>query len=129
MNPLHLRWRWLIFAAVVCLTCGLFVVSADEPTLTKEQIKQFLLTAKVVDSRPAAKGITHTWQLTLSDGALTHDAHFQPIDEHKSEMKLAKGTELNFVDSYKYNIAAYALAELLGMDDMLPVYVERKVGG
>jgi len=33
------------------------------------------------------------------------------------------------VDSYKYNIAAYALAELLGMDDMLPVYVERKWGG
>jgi hypothetical protein len=39
------------------------------------------------------------------------------------------GTELNFVDSYKYNIAAYALAELIGMDDMLPVYVERKWKG
>jgi len=33
------------------------------------------------------------------------------------------------VDSYKYNIAAYALAELLGMEDMLPVYVERKWEG
>jgi hypothetical protein len=30
-------------------------------------------------------------------------------------------TELNFVDSYKYNIAAYALAEMLGVEDMLPV--------
>lgn len=48
MNPLPLRWRELIFAAVVCLTCQLFVVAADEPTLTKEQSKQFLLTAKVV---------------------------------------------------------------------------------
>jgi hypothetical protein len=37
--------------------------------------------------------------------------------------------ELNFVDSYKYNIAAYALAELLGMDDIVPVYVERKWQG
>ena len=44
-------------------------------------------------------------------------------------MKLATGTELNFVDSYKYNIAAYALAELIGMDDMVPVYVERKWKG
>ena len=129
MSPPHLRWRELILAAVLCLTCQLFVVAADEPTLTKEQIKQFLLTAKVIDSRPASKGITHTWRLTLSDGTLTHDAHFQPIDEHKSEMKLATGTELNFVDSYKYNIAAYALAELLAMDDMLPVYVERKWKG
>jgi len=33
------------------------------------------------------------------------------------------------VDSYKYNIAAYALAELVGMDDMVPVYVERKWKG
>jgi hypothetical protein len=40
-------------------------------------------------------------------------------------MQLASGPELNFVDSYKYNIAAYQLAELLGIDDMLPVYVER----
>jgi hypothetical protein len=66
----------------------------------------------------------------LSDGTITHDASFQAIDEHKREMKLASGAvELNFVDSYKYNIAAYALAELLGMDDMLPVYVERKYEG
>jgi hypothetical protein len=68
-------------------------------------------------------------RLTLSDGTFTHDASFQPIDEHKPKMELSSGIELNFVDSYKYNIAAYALAELVGMDDMLPVYVERKWGG
>jgi hypothetical protein len=129
MHRLHLRWSEFVLAAVVCLTCQLFAVATDEPTLTKEQIKQFLLTAKVVDSRPAGKGITNTWRLTLSDGTLTHDAHFQPIDEHKSVMQLSKGTELNFVDSYKYNIAAYGLAELLGMDDVVPVYVERKWKG
>jgi len=54
MNLLHLRCRVLILAAIVCLTCGLFAVAADEPTLTKEQIKQFLVTAKVVKSREAA---------------------------------------------------------------------------
>jgi hypothetical protein len=129
MNPLHLRWRELILAAVVCLTCQLLAVASDEPTLTKEQIRQFLLTAKVVDSRQAARGITHTWRLTLSDGTVTHDASFQSIDEHKPVMQFAMGSELNFVDSYKYNIAAYALAELLAMDDMLPVYVERKWKG
>jgi hypothetical protein len=128
MKPFFLRLR-LILVAVVCLTCGLLAVAADEPTLTKEQIKQFLATAKVVNSRRAARGITGTSRLTLSDGTITHDASFQGIDEHKAEMKLAMSTELNFVDSYKYNIAAYALAELIGMDDMLPVYVERKWGG
>ena len=129
MNPVRLRRSAVILAALLWLTCTLFAVGADEPTLTTEQIKQFLLTAKVVNSREAKKGITHTSRLTLSDGTVTHDASFQPIDEHKSEMKFATHTEINFVDSYKYNIAAYALAELLNMEDMLPVYVERKWEG
>ena len=129
MNPLHLRQR-LILAAAVCLTCGLLAVAADEPKLTNEQIKQFLLTAKVVDSHGSKKGITNTSRLTLSDGTLTHDASFQPVDEHKTEKKFDNGrVEMNFVDSYKYNIAAYALAELVGFDDMVPVYVERKWEG
>jgi hypothetical protein len=46
MRILHLSWRRLTLATVVCLTCTPFVTAFDEPTLTKEQIKQFLLTAK-----------------------------------------------------------------------------------
>jgi hypothetical protein len=130
MYTVHQRWRRLIIGAVFCLICPHVVKAADEATLTKEQIKQFLLTAKIVGSKPASKGATETWQLTLSDGTLTHDASFQPIDQHKTNVTLSSGRrELVFVDSYKYNIAAYALAELLGLDDMLPVYVERKWQG
>jgi hypothetical protein len=106
------------------------LTATDDPPLSKEQIRQFLLTAKVVSSHSAKKGITNTNRLTLSDGTITHDASFQPVDEHKPVMKFADGrTEVNFVDSYKYNIAAYQLAELVGFDDMMPVYVERKVDG
>ena len=47
----------------------------------------------------------------------------------KPRCSLPAAPILGFVDSYKYNIAAYHLAELLGLDDMLPVYVERKWGG
>jgi len=129
MYIFDLRWRRLILATVACLTCARFVTASDEPTLTKEQITQFLLTAKVVKSEHTKKGITEPWRLTLTDGTLTHDASFQAIDEHKPRMQLASGTELNFVDSYKYNIAAYQLAELLGLDDLVPVYVERKWKG
>jgi hypothetical protein len=130
MYVLYLRWRRLILATVVSLICARFVAAPDEPTLTKEQIRQFLLTAKVVDSKQSQKGISNTWRLTLSDGTLTHDASFQSIDKHEVRGEFANGqTELNFVDSYKYNIAAYVLAELLGLDDMLPVYVERKWKG
>ena len=130
MYTVHKRGRRLIIAAVVCLICPHVVRAADETTLTKEQIKNFLLTAKIVGSKQSSKGITQTFRLTLSDGTLTHDASFQPIDEHKANVTMANGrTEMFFVDSYKYNIAAYALAELVGLDDMLPVYVERKWKG
>src|SRR5437868_2815311 len=129
MYVLDLRWPMIILAMVVCLTCTHFLIASDEPSLTREQIKQFLLTAKVVKSEQSKKGITNPWRLTLTDGTVTHDASFQSIDEHKPTMQLASGTELGFVDSYKYNIAAYQLAELVGMDDMLPVYVERKWKG
>jgi hypothetical protein len=68
--------------------------------------------------------------LTLSDGKITHDASFQGVDQHKTNVQMAGGhTEMNFVDSYKYNIAAYELAEMLGIADIMPVYVERKFKG
>ena len=122
--------RRIIAAVATCLLVVPLGTAADDTTLTKEQIKEFLLTAKIVGAKESSKGITHPARLTLSDGKLTHDASFQRIDEHKANVQMASGrTELNFVDSYKYNIAAYALAELLGVEDMLPVYVERKYKG
>jgi hypothetical protein len=129
MNLVGRRCWALIVVLLLGLSCRLVVFAADDPTLTKEQITQFLLNAKVVQAHDAKKGITHTLRLTLSDGTTTHDASFQSIDEHKTAKVFAAGTELNFVDSYRYNLAAYRLAELLDMDNMIPVYVERKYKG
>lgn len=101
--------------------------------LSVDQIRDFLRNAKVIRTRSTDKGVTAPKRLTLSDGNITHDAVFQAIDEHQMVMSLGGGgrqtTELNFVDSYKYNIAAYEIARLLGLDGMMPVYVERKWNG
>jgi len=129
MHILHQQGRRLTVAALLCLICPSIVRAADEPTFTKEQIKNFLLTAKIVKSQQSSKGITNPWRLTLTDGAVTHDASFQSVDQHEAVKQLASGSEVGFVDSYKYNIAAYELAEMLGVDDMLPVYVERSWKG
>src|SRR5579863_6638867 len=129
-EPLRYRISFLVATILACFCLIPFAFSADEPTLTKEQIRDFLLNANIIDSKGAKKGITGTVRLTLSDGKITHDASFQSVDEHKDEMEFGSGKkEMNFVDSYKYNIAAYRLAELLGIDYMLPVYVERKWKG
>jgi hypothetical protein len=128
MQSLPRQWHGLGLLLVCVMYTGV-AWAADEPTMTKEQMTQFLLNAKVIKSEHTKKGITEPWRLTLSDGTITHDASFQTIDEHKPSMQLASGTELNFVDSYKYNIAAYQLADLLGLGDLVPVYVERKWHG
>jgi hypothetical protein len=119
-----------LIVILACIAIPLAAHAADDTSLTKDQIKEFLQTAEVIKSEPSSKGVTHPWRLTLSNGNITHDASFQAVLEHKSEMKLESGkVEFGFVDSYKYNIAAYQLAELIGLDDMLPVYVERKWQG
>lgn len=109
-------------------------VSAPAPELSAEQIKAFLKNARVVRARGTDKGVTAPKRLTLSDGSITHDAVFQAIDERKMVETLGGGgrqttTELNFVDSYKYNIAAYEISRLLDLDHMMPVYVERRWNG
>jgi len=129
LNP-KLRMTFL-FSVLVCVLLPQIAQSDDQtPDLTKDQIKQFLQTADVIKSKESGKGVTHPWRLTLSDGRITHDASFQAIDEHKSTMKLESGaTEIRFVDSWKYNVAGYEIAELIGLGDMVPVYVERRWQG
>jgi hypothetical protein len=102
--------------------------AADGAQLSDADMEAFLKTAKMGRSTPAKKGVTNTTRVTMSDGKLTHDAHVQCINEAKHEFKTDRGTELNFKDSYKFNVAAYRLSRLLGIQN-LPVTVERKVGG
>jgi hypothetical protein len=101
----------------------------EQPQLTAEQQREFLLTAKVIRYRQTGSGITNPYRLILSDGKITHDASFQSINERRSWKELDRGGEANFVDSYLYNLAAYELAKLIGLEDMLPVTVERKWRG
>ena len=92
MRILHRQGWKLAAAALLCLICPGIVRAADETTFTKEQIKNFLLTAKVVKSEQSNKGITGTSRLTLTDGTVTHDASFQAVDEHAALKQLPSGT-------------------------------------
>jgi len=126
----------LVSLATVCLAVAGFPFLScaqspgSEPDLTEAQKKEFLLHAKVTTTREIGKGVTNPWRLTLSDGTLTHDAAFQPVDRRETSVSFIGGpSEVGFRDSYHYNIAAYELARLLGLDDMVPVTVERKWRG
>jgi hypothetical protein len=57
-------------------------LAAQEPQLTTEQMKEFLLKAEIIKSRGLPIGITSPERLTLRMDGLTHDAGFNYADEH-----------------------------------------------
>jgi len=103
--------------------------AATVTNLTLDQQEEFLKTAKVLSTREASKGITLTRRATLSDGNITHEASIQTIDERKPQFETPMGKELNFRDSFKFNIAAYRLGRLLGLGGMIPPSVQRTYSG
>ena len=117
-------------SGLMILMAATYASPRQQPELSEQQMRDFLRNAKVITSKIAGKGITGVHRLTLSDGNITHDASFQTIDEKISVMQFPNGQrEINFRDSYKYNIAAYELAQILGIGDMMPVTIERKCNG
>ncbi len=124
------RSRWVLGAALASFALVGVLAGADEPNFTEEQKIDFMQHAKVIASKPEKKGKSSASHLTLSDGKVTHDASFEPVDEKKLEGPgPGGGIELNFRDYWGYDIAGYRIAKLLGMDDMVPVYTERKWNG
>jgi hypothetical protein len=98
------------------------------PSLTLAEQEEFLQKAKVTRTRGVSKGITGTLRATLSDGRVTHDASIQSVDEYKQRFEGTQGTEFNFRDSWRYNVAAYRLDRLLDLG-MIPPSVERMYNG
>ncbi len=91
---------------------------------------EFLRTAKVIRSRQLTSGVTSPYRLTLTDGVETHDAGFQSIDDRRAVASFGdRGVETNFVDSHHFNLAAYVVAGMLGLDTMMPVTVHRTWNG
>jgi hypothetical protein len=114
-------------AATVLIPAG-WLVQNRAISFSREEKEQFLLNAQVIRTRPVSIGITSTVRATLSDGRITHDASIQCIDFYALRYRTLEGVELNFKDNYKFNIAAYRLALLLGLEN-LPPSVERRFKG
>ncbi len=101
---------------------------APTPALSPEAMEAFLLKARVSNQRDAGSGVTNSRRATLTDGQLTHDAHIQTVDVAQSVFEAGRNTELNFKDTFRYNIAGYRLAKLVGLTTV-PMSVERAIEG
>jgi hypothetical protein len=123
------RLPLLLITILVC-SIALAAQEAAKTTaaqLSKEEMEAFLLKGKITKTRDAGGGVTASARGTMTDGRITHDVHIQNVDISQSVFEAGKATELNFKDSYKYNVAGYRLAQLLGIN--VPMSVERVIGG
>jgi len=99
---------------------------AGSAALTVEEQEAFLRTADIQDVERINIGTTGAQVAVLTDGTFSHQAQIQTFDESRPSIELGGRLVLNFVDSYRYNIAAYEVAKLLGIDNV-PVSVYRRV--
>jgi hypothetical protein len=103
-------------AAILATAGGQFV--ADE-IAQREKWEDFLGTAEIVKYDLVGEGVTKPWRLYLKKGDVEKRAVWKNIDE-----RLSGGGR----DSWKYEIAAYRIDKLIGLN-MVPPVVEREFRG
>ncbi len=137
MAAVHNRgnvWFGVLFLAALSLPLDARTAQAPAPAAPPAvavapvppdaEIEQFLREAKIGRTRGTKKGVTGTLRAALSTETLTHEASIQTIDESKREFRTDKGVEFDFRDSWSFNVAAYKIDRLIGLN-MVPVTVAR----
>ncbi|PYT28308.1 MAG: hypothetical protein DMG57_15220 [Acidobacteria bacterium] len=120
-------FKTLTLASFLAVSYGAFC-QEQSTRQSRAEMEEFLRSATIVQRKALGTGVTSSDRAKLSDGHLEHDAHVQSVNIEKPTFTTSRGTELNFKDSYKFNIAAYKLDQILGLN-MVPVSIERKVAG
>ena len=121
-------FRRVLLAGLILVLAPRLAVPQQAAALTPERMAVFLATAQIVQEKTTSKGTTRPIRATLSDGVFTHDAQFQTVDESRASFQAGRATEFGFKDTYRYNIAGYRLAQLVGLETV-PMSVARTYRG
>ena len=96
------------------------------PFQTDEEALEFLRTARKVKAKRVGEGITNPWKILLEKDGVRAHAVFRDIRFQKDKRDARKGTLYNFRDDARFEVAAYKLSRMLGLDNIPPV-VERRL--
>jgi hypothetical protein len=109
----------LLFSLTLFFARGLLYGQfKPEEIARRGEMETFLVTAEIVRSEPAGEGVTHPYRLFLKKGDLEITAFW----------KNPSGMMDGFLEGWQYEIAAYRLDKLIGLN-MVPVTVEREFQG
>ncbi len=86
----------------------------DEDLARRAEVEQFLKTAEIVEAKEIGTGVTRPYKVHLKGGDVECDACW----------KNPKGEMYGYLEGWQYEIAAYAMDKLLGIN-MIPPTVER----
>ena len=90
-----------------------------------EEAEEFLRTATIGKGKGIAVGVTGPRKLSLEKDGRQEFAVFKDIEVRKQGItQLPSGPEVDFKDSWKFEVAVYELDKLLNLH-MVPVTVER----
>jgi hypothetical protein len=114
-------------AVVIILALAVALAAAPRPAaaqfrpeeiVQREAREEFLLTADIVRSEPIGEGVTKPFKLYLKKGDV----------EGKAAWKNPHGVMGGYLEGWQYEIAAYRLDKLIGLN-MVPPAVEREFDG
>jgi hypothetical protein len=90
----------------------------SEEIAQRPQWEEFLKTAEIIKTEAIGEGVTKPIKVYLKKGDI----------EHKAVWKNPSGWQLGFWEGWQYEIAAYRMDKLVGLN-MIPVVVERQLNG
>ena len=91
------------------------------PFANVEELREFLRTAPIIEREDIPTGSTNPERLTLERDGVRLRAIFRDVDVERERYRLRDGTfYMNFRDNALFEVAAYELARLLGIDNLPP---------
>lgn len=117
----------MMLLSIVVLLLG--AAAGDDVAARRAELEVLLKQGRIVSTKAVGSGVTKPLKVTLSYGGKEIKAIYKSVDTRmRADARHGAESADFYIDSYKSELAAYALDKLIGLN-RLPAIVERRVKG